>query len=391
MASDKTYVNGGGITNTNGHLTVTSSTITSNQADSDNNSSGIAGGIYHEGASAVTDVSGTTLTSNRSPTCAGMNVHMGKSTLTEVTLSSNRATGGIGGGICAGTGGILTITRSTIKENSSKTNGGGIYAAGQVSLIDSTVGPNNTATSAGGGIYIDASYVFTATNSTVSSNISSGSTGGIHAVGTMKLRFVTVTGNTGSPRANLYTSSTANTSLYAVAISKPMGGGTNCGDSQPFASYADGYNRVSDSSCSFSGGTENKTNVTIMLKSLAANGGATWTHLPIASGDNTIVDIIPKTECLAFFNPAVALDQRSLVRPHVGKVGQDAGNTTDAKCDVGAVELGRDKHYVCGPPLAGNKRVQRPLPGADDSQRTQQVVARRCHRGLRHGNGDGDG
>ena len=48
-----------------------------------------------------------------------MNADQGKATLTEVTVSGNQATSGPGGGVCAGGGGILTITRSTIKENSS--------------------------------------------------------------------------------------------------------------------------------------------------------------------------------------------------------------------------------------------------------------------------------
>ena len=351
VASNRSYVHAGAIWNINSRVTVADSTIRDNVADSTGNNSGYAGGIHHEGVNAVTEVSRSTLSGNRGAVCAAIDAYQGNATLTEVTVSGNQATGNVGGGVCARGGGILTITRSTIKGNSTSAAGaGGIFAAGQVTLNDSTVGPNNTAKGAGGGIYVEAGTVFTSTNSTVSGNISTESTGGIHSQGTMRLRFTTVTGNQGAQRANLYTNNTPNAILYAVAVANPAGGGSNCGDSLPFTSY--GFNRVSDASCAFSGGANDETNATIQFKPLTSNGGPTSTHLPVGDSLNRILDAIPKSTCEGFFsNEGLSLlDQRGLPRPRLGLRG-GLQDPTEARCDVGAVELGIEKHFVCGPPL----------------------------------------
>ena len=59
----------------------------------------------------------------------------------------------------------------------------------------------------------------------------------------------------------------------------------------------------------------------IELKALEANGGPTLTHLPVSVNENTVLDVIPKGECEAFFDAEELdlLDQRGMLRPRAGQ------------------------------------------------------------------------
>ena len=286
LKGGSTSGNGGGLLNY-GTLTLDNAVIQSNRVTG----SGKGGGVANEG----------TLT------------------LSGGTIRANTGTAG-GGGIYAG--GVLAIRDTTIGENttaSSGAKGGGIYVTGQVTLNDSTIA-SNVSSGEGGGIYVAANSGLTTTNSTVSSNQSNLSTGGIHSAGTTSLRFVTVTDNSGpsGKAANLYAPDMAGATLYAVAIANPKGGGTNCGASAALHSL--GYNRVDDGSCQFWPITSDQTNAVIELEAAGGNGGPTFTHLPVGVNENTIVDVIPKGECEAFFVAAGLdlLDQRDMPRPRAG-------------------------------------------------------------------------
>ena len=86
--------------------------------------------------------------------------------------------GGDGGGIY--NRGDITLTNSTVSENTANFNGGGIFSRGSVSLTNSTVS-GNTASSGGGGIY--GSGDVSLTNSTVSGNTAGSDGGGIYGFG----------------------------------------------------------------------------------------------------------------------------------------------------------------------------------------------------------------
>ena len=62
---------------------------------------------------------------------------------------------------------------------------------------------------------------------------------------------------------------------------------------------------------------------------------------------------MPKSTCEGFFSGEglSLLDQRGLPRPRLGLARAGPQDPNEAKCDVGAVELGYEKHFVCGPPL----------------------------------------
>ncbi len=192
----------------------------------------------------------------------------------------------------------------------------------------------------------------------------------------MRLRFTTVTGNSGSPQANLYTNNTANAILYADGRQPTRrAAGTNCGGSPAFTSW--GYNRVSDDSCALAGGSNDLTNAAIQLKPLGAYGGPTLTHLPAANDVNPILDVVPRATCEGFFTGEglAVLDQRGMPRPRLGKRGQGAGDPEEAPCDAGAVELGYRDALRLRPAAGRGQRVQRALPGADHRESRS---ARRC-------------
>ena len=107
-------------------------------------------------------------------------------TLTDSTLSNNSASYG-GGGIFAITGGI-TLTNSVLSGNTTAGKGGGVlstFRTGSVTLINSTLSGNSALS--GGGIYSGASIVML-TNSTLSANSAlNGKGGAIYSSGTSGL------------------------------------------------------------------------------------------------------------------------------------------------------------------------------------------------------------
>jgi hypothetical protein len=99
-------------------------------------------------------------------------------------------------------GGSLTIRDSTIADNISYFNGGGIYNAGQLTISDSTISGNNIPPvpsypfNNGGGIANDEGGTLTITNSTIADNTAAESGGGIaNLSGKTLISFCTIFGN----------------------------------------------------------------------------------------------------------------------------------------------------------------------------------------------------
>ena len=249
-----------------------------------------------------------------------------------------------GGGIW--NSGMLTLTNSTVSENTSKRFGGGISNTGTLTtltLTNSTVS-GNTANS-GGGLYNETGTL-AVTNSTVSGNTQEGSCavicggGGIWNSGMLTLTNSTVSGNT---RVGIFNFGIGS---MATVVSSTVSGNTGdnivngagavltftnsmvAGECASFDSTAiaitAGYNIESPGdTCGFDQGTDlvNITEGQLDLEPLADNGGPTMTH---ALGPGSVaVDHIPAVDC------EVTEDQRSQPRPETG----------GTMCDVGAVEV----------------------------------------------------
>jgi hypothetical protein len=151
---------GGGLSNA-GTMTVNNSTITSNTG----------GGFFNFPTSTLT-INGSRITSNSR---AGIYNH-GRVTVTGSTLALN--TYYYGGAIYT-SGGIVTLSDSTITANSATYRGGGIDASVSTLLVNNCTIYSNTTGGDGGGIFNEGASV-AVSGSTLSSNSASSNGGGVY-------------------------------------------------------------------------------------------------------------------------------------------------------------------------------------------------------------------
>jgi len=295
--------NGGGIYNYNaggqGSLAVKASILERNTAS-------YGGGIYTDGSSgnAFCLVIGSTLSSNSAPFGGGLynNGRSGNAFagVSDSTISNNRAFtdeiigGGAGGGIYndGGSSGSATVSMSTstLHNNSSAFMGGGIFNGGfqgraNLFIYASTLSGNSSAFK-GGGIANSAivGIALALVNaSTFSGNSADFSGGGIYNEhGTVQLGDTIL--NAGASGANL------------------------ASDSGSWSSA--GYNLSSDSALGQLIGTGDRINIDPILGPLANNGGPTFTHALLQGSpaiDQGKRDAIPSL--------VLDVDQRSRPRP----------------------------------------------------------------------------
>ena len=186
-------------------------------------------------------------------------------TVTNSTVSDNSAD--FGGGILNATfdgGAILTVTNSTISDNSATGNGGGIsnssggggLAIASVTISNSTLS-GNTVVGDGGAISnstSDQHATLVITNSTISGNSATGNGGGIYNVGSglpAELDLGSTILDAGTSGENIFNSGTA-TSLS--------------------------YNLCSDDGGGVLTGPGDQIDTDPMLGPLQDNGGPTFTH-----------------------------------------------------------------------------------------------------------------
>ncbi len=158
---------GGGIFITGGTalVTISNSTVASNTAFS-------GGGIFAD-FTTTTTITGTTVTSNTGTTGgfgAGI-LNEGTMTLTNTTVSLNNGTGGAYSGAGISNFGSLSLVGTSVIGNVSQGSGGGIDSVGTlVTITNSTIANNTSLGGAGGGIRIGAGPL-TLLNDTITNNI----------------------------------------------------------------------------------------------------------------------------------------------------------------------------------------------------------------------------
>ncbi len=135
------------------------------------------GGIYNDGGTVT--VSDSTLADNSAVSSGGGIYNNGGTlTLSDSTLANNSASY-YGGGICNYLG-TLTVSDSTLADNSASFSGGGIYTfQGTVTVSDSTLSGNSAFIGSGGGIY-NGGGTLTVSDSTLANNSASYDGGGIY-------------------------------------------------------------------------------------------------------------------------------------------------------------------------------------------------------------------
>ncbi len=244
--------------------------------------------------------------------------------------------------------GDFTINQ-TILQNGSAANGGSIHNRGKVTLSNSTLS-DNSATGEGGGIYtaitsanstvrnstltgntavtggaISNRGATTVSNSTFSGNIASSSGGAVYNRGPFKVTSSTFSGNSAPTGEAIHLFN--NTANFAGNLFAG-GGGDNCAEGGTLVD--NGYNLSDDATCT-NGGSGSITNATLDLGSLAANGGSTLTHLPGAASD--AIGTIPYGFVLNNGGDLLVCNSSS-----TDQIGNDRPLTIGLACSSGAVE-----------------------------------------------------
>jgi hypothetical protein len=290
-----TTENGGGISNQNintlgrADLTVTNSTLSGNASAGSDNYTGGGGIASIANAGTVTlTVTGSTLSGNSTAEDGGGIVSAAfgdgtsaTATVTDSTLSTNRA-GDDGGGIAnraiAGAAvATLAVFGSTLNDNFADDDGGGIAV-----LTDDT----------GGGVGDPPSASALVRNSTLSSNNSDDDAGAIDILdGTVTLDYVTLADNTaasGTHQARSFGDSTLTYGRSVFALTDAASG--NFFQADAGGTFVSAGDNISQRDLPGVTGTD-LVNTNPLLGPLAANGGPTATHLPLAG--STAINHIP--------------------------------------------------------------------------------------------------
>jgi len=269
------------------------------------------GGILNQ--SGTLTITNSTVTNNTALTGAGIS-SFGALTIKNSTISHNTASSD-GGGISSFTANIADSTISDNTVDGAFAEGGGLTTTGSTTITDSTIAGNTVVTTNGigqaAGILTASGVSTTLTATTISDNSAEGGAevGGLVNEGRLTIGATIVAGNTGP---------------FAI------GDSANCSNSLGMVSVtSNGYNLTDDATgtaCGFTQTTD-VVNASPGLGPLANNGGLTQTQLP--APNSPAVGVIPSPTTLngvPVCGPG-ALDQRGVPRP-----------SPRPKCTIGAVE-----------------------------------------------------
>ena len=284
--------------------------------------------------SGTAQISGVTITNGNITSNGGgiLNSSSGGLTLTNSTVSNNTASGGSGQGGGILNSGTLTLIDTTVSGNTSGYIGGGIWNSGTQIVSNSTVSGNTA--EFGGGMWNGIGGIITLTNSTISGNSADAWGGGVFndcftiGCGTLILSNVTVTNNTaGWDGGGIYNDclsgcGTVEPVNAVIAGNTAASPGWDC--SGPGVVTSLGHNLDSDGSCGLTA-TGDLSNTDPLPGPLQDNGGPAFTHA-LLLGSQAIDAGNPATPSSGG-NACEATDQRGIARPQ------------GTACDIGAFEL----------------------------------------------------
>ena len=332
--------NGGGLWN-EGEIVIDNSTFSGNIATSN------GGGIYNDYQKNAV-ITNTTISANSAIAGGGL-YNNGITSISLTTITNNQSQGieGSGGGIC-NAGGLITLTESSISDNSSSTTGGGISSStseifditilnisnssfinnsavqgGGISLGQGNYEINNSLfadnfAEKGGGIFLYSGNL-NVVNSTFVENSASFDGGGLmNYVGKIIAKNNTITRNSAGRSGGGIFNETPNTT-FINSILSDNDPGRNC-----FGIPIDGGNNIdSENFCHFNVTINSKIYTDPLLDILADNGGATLTI--------AIPEISPAVDAANADN-CPSTDQRGIIRP------MDGNSDGLAICDIGSFE-----------------------------------------------------
>jgi CSLREA domain-containing protein len=324
---------GGGIYHVNGTLTLNDSVVQENVSLPADNS--CCGGILTAAASqpATVILNNSQVISNTATNGAGIASTATSFSTSTVILNDSLVagnvasghTGGIWATVNAGTvnaATVLTLNRSTLRENQAQLQAGGINALGIpannggaiVTLNQSTISGNQA--SFGSGLRVNGALEVTVGNSTLSGNMATTFGGGIYSNSPVTLINSTLSGNSaGEDGGGIYNDSAGMVTVSNSLVANSAGG--DCAGSGNW-NTGDYPNLDSDGSCPGFTITADP-----LLGPLQDNGGPTWTHALLEG--SPALDAGDDTVCTA--PPVNSADQRGVYRPQ------------GPACDIGAFEL----------------------------------------------------
>jgi CSLREA domain-containing protein len=188
-------INGNAVNNDGGAISNNGGLLTLNNMIIEANTSNLScGGIYTYNNGNRLTINNSSIINNTAQENAGIYSSKSIVTLTNVTISGNKATRNAAGGIHLSEG-ELNIIGGTISYNTAGIGGGGIYAFNSAVSITGAVISYNRANRDGGGIATSGGTL-SMTNSVVSSNSAEGGGGGEFLAGVQYIKNTTFNNNT---------------------------------------------------------------------------------------------------------------------------------------------------------------------------------------------------
>lgn len=249
--------------------------------------------------------------------------------------------------------GTLSISTSSVNNNTSSYRGGGIASNGGTTRLAATAMSGNVARLDGGAIAIQGGSASAITNSTVSGNTAGedgGEGGGIYTdhTGTLEIANVTLSGNTapansggGLSHRNIADSGSILNLKNTIIANSPTGG-----DCKSTGTVTGKNNLIKDTgadACNLTDGANgNLIGREPRLTPLASYGGPTKTHK--LENDSPAIDAGDQTTC----DDAATVNKRD----------QRSQSRDDLQCDIGGFELtSSDSSAVQLTPQTGQMRT----------------------------------
>lgn len=283
------------------------------------------------------------ITKGKSPAFGGGGIlNYGNLTIQNSTISDGSATGNGGGGIL-NWGGTLTVSNSSVINNSlgkgivnyngtatitnstlsgnSDTFAGGLWTYGTMTILNSTISNNTSTSGSGGGIYNNGGAL-TITNSVISNNTASNPGGGIYNIGDLSVADSTFSGNSGTNGGGIYTGAsgtlTIANSTFSSNTASQSGGGVY---SQSNGASITNSTFSGNSALTKGGGIYNPfaytltvTNSTISGNSApASNGGGVYTEGTLNYANTIIANSASGGDCTTGVLGAIGTNTGNLV------------------------------------------------------------------------------
>jgi hypothetical protein len=269
--------------------------------------------------------------------CTGGNLVLTRTAVVGTTMIADDDSSVCGGIVCISGSVTLTdssVTGTVVSDLLDSTCGAIVCASFQgLTLVRSTLAATSYSLSGGGEndcpAMLCGAGAFSAVNSTIADNVTTGGEGLAGSFGAESIEFVYVTfsGNSGSGLAALVPDYDADESVSFSTFGSVLAGSGSGGTCSPdVVTTSGGYNWADDTSCGLTGtGDTEAVGGNPQLAPLADNGGPGPTLLPAVT--SPLVDAVPAAACQAELG--ITTDERGLPRP----------SSLGPNCDIGAVEL----------------------------------------------------